>query len=123
VPVLATFTKTGEQSVEGIISAFVIEVLGIWYLMTAGHCITVIERNRAKGYEAKFLLLDHLGPQKKFKQGIPFRIDRGDYAYIDIDHSDDYAAIHLYEFDRRMMQANGIRSLGPTVWNLQPPKS
>jgi hypothetical protein len=30
VPVLATFTKDGEKTVEGIISAFVIEVLGFW---------------------------------------------------------------------------------------------
>jgi hypothetical protein len=52
VPVLATFTKDGEKPVEGIISAFVIEVLGFWYLMTAGHCITEIEKNRAKGYAA-----------------------------------------------------------------------
>ena len=69
VPILATFTKDGEKPVEGVISAFVIEVLGIWYLMTAGHCITVIEENRARGYKATFSLPDHLGPQKRFKQG------------------------------------------------------
>jgi hypothetical protein len=55
VPILATFTKDGEKPVEGVISAFVIEVLGIWYLMTAGHCITVIEENRARGYKATFV--------------------------------------------------------------------
>jgi hypothetical protein len=88
--------------------------------MTAGHCITEIEKARRKGYDAKFSLRDDLGPQKRFKQGIPFLIDKGDYAYIDIDHSDDYAAIHLHDNTRRLMEANGIRALDATVWKLQP---
>ena len=94
-------------------------MLGIWYLMTAGHCITEIEKARRKGYDAKFLLLDSLGPQKKFRQ--PIRIDNGDYAYIDIDidHSADYAAIHLHDFTRRL-EATGIRALDRRVWQLQP---
>jgi hypothetical protein len=119
VPILATFTKDGAPTVKGIISAFVVEVRGLWFLITAGHCLTEIEKNRARGYTARFLLLDSESPKAKHRHGVPFPLDPDDYFSLDVDGFD-YAAIVVPDLYERMMRDNGIRPLDETVWRQQP---
>jgi hypothetical protein len=105
-----------------ILTAFVLEVRGIWFLVTAGHALKEIHAALSHGYDLSHCrLLDFVGPQASFEQEVPFEYNAADAAVIDVEGMD-YGVIPLHPIHTRQLQANHVKSLDEGAWHSVPEK-
>jgi hypothetical protein len=101
-----------------VFSGFVIEILGEWYYVTAGHILRDIQA--AIGAGSKFNVW-RLGDQTaggRFKSStIPYEFDESVWLIVeDSERGPDYATVHLGGIYRRPLEAGGVEALGKDAW-------
>jgi hypothetical protein len=100
-------------------SAFVCKLHDAWFLVTAGHSIEhFLERIKRKQISITVnWLIDYFGEGATSRQPIPFNLLDHKIYYI---HDDtlriDGAAILITYNDQQLLEANGIKPLGPAHW-------
>lgn len=100
------------------VSAFVISVRNIWFLVTAGHILRDLdERLRAGRKIVKSGLMDGLVSRKSFH--IPFNLGDTPKWYV-CDDGLDYALIPLRPAFVRQLIAGGVCALGENAWTNIP---
>ena len=120
IPVYFCFEK-GDYSQSGFITAFVIEVLDIWLLITAGHNLEQIEQNIANGYAISACrLVDSLNPDALDRNAVPFEYRQEDTVRLDSIPGMDYGIIAMPELCQLALRKNGIEALNEDTWRLQP---
>jgi hypothetical protein len=105
-------------------SGFVIEIYGVWCLVTAGHVIHLMDALRSRS-DTKLLrcsLVDYFNPIAKVREPTPFPF--ADLHHIDMDKDGvDVGLIPLPDFFRDSLRSNGIIPLPVGAWmGSQPPK-
>ena len=122
VPIRFDFDKDGEKALQ-LYTAFVLEVHGDWYLVTAGHCLIEVARIIDSGYKVtKCQLVDFLGPQAQFEHGIPFPTPKTDEE-ISIDEGGiDFGALPVPYIIRQSLEKNGVVALSEEHWKELPEK-
>ena len=102
-------------------SAFVMEVAGDWYLITAGHCLDKVETMRKLGYSVSAELFDGLASSSKFNTRIPFDYESSTPISLD-EFGADYGVMRVSYLYRKQLEANGIMALDEKGWKLRPEK-
>jgi hypothetical protein len=99
------------------ISAFVVSVKDVWFLITAGHIIKDIETVRREGRVlSDFRIDDTWGIDAKHEPQL-FHFDSAQkYIYFDDKQGADYGAIRLDENMKARLQANGIEPFDERLW-------
>jgi len=102
-------------------SAFIIDICGVWCLLTAGHIFKEID----KGVEQKKIRLLKFGISDYFNE---LAINKDSYAYdysehrIDVDEEGiDFALLPLRDYYRNLMTANGVIPIPVAAWVGQSP--
>ena len=121
VPIVLHLQKETESHVQ-VITAFVLSVGEHWFLVTAGHCIRLIEELTTSGGYAleKTELIDSMGINAK--NNIPVPIDYFGAAPIALSGQPeyDYGIIKLSHHHVRLLKASGVEPLNEEVWDKQP---
>jgi hypothetical protein len=113
--------RKGSDERQFVHTAFAFSVAGCWVLMTAGHCITEIERARAAGYElVKCRILDTLGVNAKYTEPVPFDYDAADPVRICHDEAWDYGAMFPTDNTCMLLRANGVTPFDEQWWIGEP---
>src|ERR1043166_7053353 len=105
-------------------SGFVIEIYGVWCLVTAGHVIQMMDQLQTRP-DTKLLrcsLVDYFNPIAKIREPTPFPF--ADLHHIDMDKDGiDVGLIPLPDLFRDSIKSNGIVPLPVGAWKGdQPPK-
>lgn len=111
--------ERGNRSRFGCASCFVVEVRGIWFLVTAAHVIRDLILLRTQGAEITQWRLEDQATGK-FSQGVPFDFDPDRWIVIDDDElGSDYAAFPLSDLYQRQLVAAEIHPLDESAWLLE----
>lgn len=104
-----------------VLTGFVMSIEGVWFLMTAGHCIEDVQTNKARGWRIKrSLLLDALRADARHAMPVPFDFENSGAAKICYDPKYDYGGIVLDAHYRRLLEANGVVPITEEAWEKQP---
>jgi hypothetical protein len=102
-------------------TAFLFSVEGRRLLMTAGHCVTQIDRIRANGgVLTTCLLIDSMGEGAAYYQPIPFAYDDAHPMPMGITEDIDYGVLLPTENSCQLLSANGIVPLDEQAWDTEP---
>ena len=117
----ATFDDHGNQEGDEqnfAFSAFVIEIRGIWCLVTAGHVIQRLDDvlNHPRMKLVRCGLADFFNRAAKVKDPTPFPYQTEHRIHVD-QGGMDIGLIPLGDFYRASLQANGIAPLPVASWN------
>lgn len=113
------YRTRGEPQIRAnVCSGFVLEILGEWFLVTAGHVQEIFEYHARGDIEILGVkLLDGFGSAPKTSEGFDFDLDTVYSAfYHDKDLGLDVAFIHLRPYYRNLIEANGIRVFTQANW-------
>lgn len=105
-------------------SAFVIEIRGVWCLMTAGHVFQELDDGIKDG---KIRLLkcglgDYFSAEAKHKEPVPFAYDAEHrITVLREDAGVDFALIPLRPYYRNLIAANGVVPMPVAVWDGRSP--
>src|SRR5665213_2251271 len=125
---LGWFDQTGPRADENegngrlfTVSAFVVSVQGIWFLMTAGHVIDGIEQAIAAGQKlTSFHIDDNWSGRKVPDNTFAFDYARSNKFFINDPKSQaDYGAIWLTDYTRTMLEGR-IQPFDETDWRMLP---
>ena len=108
----------GSDQRDIFLTGFVLSVHDCWLLMTAGHCITDIEKCREKGYQITAArLLDGLAANALFQdQPVPFDYDSANPMMIGRHHTADYGVLFVPDNTRAQLEASGFVALSEKWW-------
>ena len=107
------------------VSGFVIEILGEWFLATAGHVLeyldSVLKEGKRKLVSCK--LMDHFGWDASCDHPIPFMHyeDTLKYFVDDDEKGLDCGFLGLSPYYRKLLEANEVSALSERVWLTEPP--
>jgi hypothetical protein len=105
-----------------IISGFLVSMNDNWYLATASHVLAQIDQEMKKHPERTytFFIVDHLGPESKYKLSIPFDY-RNSVRYRNKDEAigADFGLVHIDLFYRRQMEANPQTPIDERNWRIE----
>jgi len=101
-----------------LVTTFVVSVSDIWFLVTAGHVLADVQRDRSG--EIKGRLIDSTGLEPKYGMAIPFDFDSASPIIFGDDTSFDYAVIPLRPYYRSLLTKNGIVPLDERAWAKPP---
>lgn len=120
-PMIFTFTRSGDTQ-RLTITAFVLSVADEWFLVTAAHCLRLVEEMSTEhGYRLDSCrLVDCLGPTARHFTSIPFAYEQAEPIRVSEDLDYDYGVIRLSGYYRQLLDNNGIVPLNEDVWRLQP---
>jgi hypothetical protein len=121
VPMIFTFTRSGDTH-HVTITAFVLSVADEWFLVTAAHCLRLVDEMSAEP-GCKFAgcrLVDSLGPTARHFTPIPFAYEQAAPICVSEDPDYDYGVIPLSGYYRQLLDNNGIVPLNEEVWRCQP---
>jgi hypothetical protein len=110
-----------KQKVTKFITAFVMSVDDHWLLVTAGHCLHII--NEALDQGAKIVetqLIDYLGIEAKDEHPIPFVYGQASVHYYYEQGEFDYGFIPLSEYYVLLLEKNNVRPFNEETWKKQP---
>lgn len=100
-------------------SCFVVDVEGLWILVTAGHVINGIREGMDAGVSVhNFNLHDKLAGHP-YRYPVPYPFDLEYWAVIESDGAD-YAAAALPEMVVRSLAAGGIKPIREHTWGSEP---
>lgn len=116
------FARPGGKFVSGykFFSGFLLELHGMGFWVTAGHCLkdeldTPISEGKLKVKGGRFL--DHFGHQVLHDGGIPFTYEPGCGFYIDDPElSLDFAVIQLNTLQSKAFLANNLKFISRNNW-------
>lgn len=110
--------RRGRETHDFILSAFAFSILGRWLLMTAGHCVTHIEKLRATGWEIeRARLMDGLNARAQHVHSVPFDYDSFRPMMLSHDPTCDYGALFPTQMAVRAMQANHVVPFAEGSWH------
>jgi hypothetical protein len=113
--------RLSQERFQFVHTAFLFSVEGRWLLMTAGHCVTQIDRIRAKGgVLTTCLLIDSMGEGAAYYQPIPFAYDDAHPMPIGVTENIDYGVLLPRENTCQLLSANGIVPLDEQAWDAEP---
>jgi hypothetical protein len=102
-----------------VFSGFVVEILGDWFYMTAGHILEDVRAARRAG--ARFdawRFGDQLAGNAFSGAAVPYEFD--DEKWLALDDRGvgiDYAAGHIHHFYRRQLEAGGVAAIAKNAWS------
>lgn len=117
------FTFQKERETRNLaVTAFVLSVSDQWFLITAGHCIRLVDSMTSElGYNlSRCQLVDSLGIGALHPEAIPFAYRDSHPTCISDDYAFDYGVMVLSPYYRRLLQANSVEALDEDVWKKQP---
>ena len=108
-----------EQPNTLVFSGFVVEILGEWFYMTAGHILEDVraaERSGARFDAWRFG--DQLAGNAFNGAAVPYEFEDDKWLALD-DRSAgiDYAVGHIRHFYRRQLEAGGVTAIDRTAWS------
>lgn len=108
----------GSDQRDIFLTGFVLSVHNCWLLMTAGHCITDIEKCRKNGYEITAArLLDGLAANARFQdQPVPFDYDSAKPMMIGRHHTADYGVLFVPDNTRAQLEVSRFVALTEKWW-------
>jgi hypothetical protein len=125
-PVTASGDRAGEDVIAAY-SAFVIDIFGVWCLVSAGHVISDSET----GIETilknpnlvirRIALADFFNPNAVTKKPTPFTYQEHQKIHVDRDGID-ICLIPLRDFYRDSLKANGIAPIPCVMWDQSVPE-
>ena len=120
VPLHFHFSKDG-NNYHPVISAFVISIEDVWFLVTAAHCLEEVEKNiKVPGCKLeKSSLIDYGGIDATHRHPVPFDYAASKRVHVHVNKFD-YGIIHLSSFYKRQLLANKIQPLNEDTWEKQP---
>jgi hypothetical protein len=107
-----------------VVTSFVLSIKSQWFLITAGHCISKIEKLTNKhGYKIEnCYLIDSLGLNSRYRNPIPFDYITSKPLCLSENGDFDYGVILLSSYYQELLEANHIQPLNEEVWKKQPAK-
>ena len=100
-----------------VFSGFVIDVLGVWFYVTAGHIPQRIRRAEQTGAKFDVWRLGDQTAGRRFDSGIPYAMDIEQWLVIeDEEQGLDYAVVVLGGLYRLQLEAGGIEPIGSDAW-------
>lgn len=112
--------RKGEENHHVVFSTFIISIDDEWFMVTAGHCLSEIEKAKKAGYTiVKTRLIDFGGLDPNNFLPVPFDYDAAPSAHLG-DDKYDYGIIHISRYYRRLMESNNIVALNEETWEKQP---
>lgn len=111
----------GEPAQDCFASCFVINVDGLWVLITAGHVINEIKGNIAKGIRHSAFHLHDVAAGHNFQCSVPINFDPEEWIVFEDERiGADYAAWPLHFLFVRNLEKGGIEPLTENAWG-EPP--
>ena len=108
----------GDAHTPRIWSAFVFSVKDRWLLMTAGHCITQVERERKAGCKiVNCRLLDGLNSRASHERPIPFDYDDFRPTMLGAHYTCDYGVLIPTSNAIALLRANHVVPFTEASWN------
>ena len=104
---------------ELVFSGFVVELLGEWFYVTAGHIIRRVQVALARGSTFDIWRLDDQTAGNRFAgKAVPYDF-RSDAWFVLQDDTIgiDYATTHLSEYYRRQLEAGGVVPIRKELWS------
>jgi len=111
---------TGEDKSQILVfSGFVIDVLGEWLYVTAGHILRDIRTALASGSSFDIWRLGDQTAGNLFNNtAIPYAFDESVWLVVEDEGTGlDYAAVHLSWLDRRQLEAGGVTAIAKNAWS------
>jgi hypothetical protein len=116
-----------DQDLLDVSSCFVLELDGIWFLVTAGHVIRCIDKQVSGGYEISNWVLEDNASGFALSHGVPYHLTRSEWIVFyrtEPNHPGqdgmDYAATIIDEFTVRTLKVGGIEPITENVCRLPP---
>lgn len=93
-----------------VVTSFVLSIKSQWFLITAGHCISKIEKLTNKhGYKIEnCYLIDSLGLNSRYRNPIPFDYITSKPLCLSENGVFDYGVILLSSYYQELLEANHI---------------
>ena len=101
-----------------VFSGFIVDVLGEWFYITAGHILRDINTALAAGSLFDIWRLGDQTAENQFNgTAVPYDFDSRTWlAIYDEIRGLDYAAVHLGNFYRRQLEAGGVIAIPKNSW-------
>lgn len=102
-----------------VFSGFVVDVLGEWFYVTAGHILRDIQTALAAGSSFDVWRLDDQTAGNRFNgRAVPYGFDVETWLVLrDETTGLDYAAVHLSVLYRRQLEAGGVSAITKNAWS------
>jgi hypothetical protein len=102
-----------------IFSGFLVDILGEWFYVTAGHILRYIDIALASGSEFDAWRLDDQTAGNHFSgKAVPYAFDVKQWFVLQDDTQGfDYAIVHLAPFYRRQLEAGGATPIAKAIWS------
>lgn len=102
-----------------VFSGFVVDVLGEWFYVTAGHILRDIRTALTSGSSFDVWRLDDQTAGNRFNgKAVPYGFDAE--TWLELQNATtglDYAAVHLGDFYRRQLEAGGVTAIARNAWS------
>lgn len=102
-----------------VFSGFVVEILGEWIYVTAGHILRDVQTEIARGSTFDMWRLDDQTAGNPFDgKAVPYDFNPNTWLVLLDDISGlDYAAVHLSDYYSRQLEAGGVTAIRKHVWS------
>jgi hypothetical protein len=109
----------GAQPKTLVFSGFLVDILGEWFCVSAGHILRDIGGAIAAGSEFDVWRLDDQTAGNRFSgKAVPYAFDLEQWLVLQDDSQGlDYAIVHLAPFYRRQLEAGGATPIKSAVWS------
>ncbi len=123
VPIYFTCQKDNDIQ-NFVVTSFVLSIDSQWFLITAGHCISEIEKLiKIHGYKINSCsLIDSLGLDARHFEPIPFDYITSKPVCLSENGDFDYGVIFLSSYYKKLLELNHIQPLNEEVWKKQSAK-
>jgi hypothetical protein len=109
-------TASGDQKVH-VFSGFMVDVLGEWFYVTAGHILSDIQSALSNGSTFEVWRLGDQTAGNRFNgSAVPYAFDAEKWLVIQDDKGLDYALTHIGWPYREQLEAGGVVALPRSVW-------
>jgi len=102
-----------------VFSGFLIDILGEWFYVTAGHILRDIGTAIDAGSRFDVWRLDDQTAGNHFSgKAVPYAFELKQWFVLQDDSQGfDYAIVHIAAFYRRQLEAGGATPIGRTIWS------
>lgn len=102
-----------------VFSGFVVDVMGEWFYVTAGHILRDIRTALSSGCSFDVWRLDDQTAGNRFNgMAVPYEFDVDRWLVLRDDVTGlDYAAVHLDAFYRRQLEAGEVTAIANDAWS------
>ena len=120
VPITVEATKGAKRESDAF-SCFVMEVMGQWFLVTAGHVIQRLEALQEHYDQVDYQLFDGWNPSSgELTTPVPFNLNEARKFKVDEDNGLDLGCLEIPQFIRRSLEKHGIKALSEIHWKHDP---